>query len=569
MSRDFVKRKANYVHLCDASKQQKQINYFVKSSLQQDISAEYIKAWALRKYATDDYFLNYIKTIFKTANFLTFYKYLRFPSASSRLVNERIKVQLGRVFFSDDKSIKYEVDGNEIECPEIIEHSGFDSHVLDWLMFRFNDVIITDIGSDGNPFRFLVSIDKISSIEMSGNEISKIAYPAVLNTTKGYLYIDSEAYIFYPENDSTETIIPHDFKQCPAKFVSQYPFDEADNTIVRLSMFTHIRADLEEYDFLKTLQKITEPNGAFPVITRLKRNDTGKNTDTKTVSGQPDPMSAIGSQQSTDRSTVGTDEGGDMQAGTVLNIHPKAKMDGAIDTDIVKNYVYFHYIPEEPLNYIKERIKEIETSIIIDILGSYSETSETSKNELQVSLGYVSRQDKLRSLSTHISMLRTGVDKFMMSAIYGFDRSENHAFYGSDFFLETESDVYDLLKKSPNPIESRNLLDRLARSKNRYNEGEMNRDRILYRLLPYANSTDFDTAVTSLAVGKNTMQLQTRFSYWIDMFEANYGDITYFWNSSVASDSEKLILINRLLADLITKNYEEPSIAPDSGNATV
>lgn len=559
MSKDFIESKRNSAHLNEAVKQQKQINYFVKSQIQQDISSEIIKSWAERKYKTNDYFLNYVKTIFKTPNFITFYKYLRYPLASSRLINEQVKGQLSRVFFSEDKNIHYSVNGDKIDCPEEIEDMYFDSHIMEWLMFRFNDVVVTDLNENSEPIRNIVSIETVVSIEMDGNRIKRIAYSAFKDDRRGYLYIDDEKYIFYPETSDIGEEIPHVFGKCPAVFVSQYPFDESNNTVVRKSMFTYIRADLEEYDFLKTLQRVTEPNGAFPIITKLKRINISENKDVARAPGQPEPMSSIGSQQSSERTgTGGSDEDSDQQAGTVITIKERQKQDGSIDSEIAKNYINFHYIPTEVLEYIQSRIEQIEKNIIIFLVGSHSETSETSKNELQVSLGYVSKQDKLRELSTHISIVRKKLDKIALRAIYPNSKVDAHIFYGSDFFLETESEVYDLLVKSPNPIESRSLLDRLSRSKNRFNEDQMNRGRILYRLIPYANAADFKTAVETQSVGEITMQLQTRFNYWIDMFEATYGDIYVFWNQTESTDSEKLLLINRLLDDLIKANYEKP-----------
>jgi len=44
------------------------------------------------------------------------------------------------------------------------------------------------------------------------------------------------------------------------------------------------------------------------------------------------------------------------------------------------------------------------------------------------------------------------------------------------------------------------------------------------------------------------------FTYWISLFEANYGDITEFYNNLQASNNEKLITINNLLIDLIEKS---------------
>ena len=52
----------------------------------------------------------------------------------------------------------------------------------------------------------------------------------------------------------------------------------------------------------------------------------------------------------------------------------------------------------------------------------------------------------------------------------------------------------------------------------------------------------------------NQFEFQTKFDYWINMFEATYGNIAVFWNNTKASDSEKIILLNNLIKDLINTN---------------
>ena len=57
---------------------------------------------------------------------------------------------------------------------------------------------------------------------------------------------------------------------------------------------------------------------------------------------------------------------------------------GSINMDVVANWIQFHFIPTAPLEYIKTRIKEIERSIKISIIGDVVESNEASKNELQI-----------------------------------------------------------------------------------------------------------------------------------------------------------------------------------------
>lgn len=74
MSQEFIKSGINSSSIQKASTQEKQLNYLLNSKLQETrFDEEYIKQWAEGKYQTDDYFLNWVKSIFKTENFLTIF----------------------------------------------------------------------------------------------------------------------------------------------------------------------------------------------------------------------------------------------------------------------------------------------------------------------------------------------------------------------------------------------------------------------------------------------------------------------------------------------------------------
>ena len=92
----------------------------------------------------------------------------------------------------------------------------------------------------------------------------------------------------------------------------------------------------------------------------------------------------------------------------------------------------------------------------------------------------------------------------------------------------------------------------------------MEREVILNHLLPYCSDKDFETAN---AKGMDTIlfEYQTRFNYWIGLFEAQYGDILVFWNALEMTESEKLIIINGLIVDII----KGVTAKPDEGSGEV
>lgn len=562
MSVEFIKKGKGASDLAIASRQQRQISYFTQSSVQDDITQEYIEQWYQRNYRGNDYFLNWIKTVFKTQNFMAFYKYLRFPLSSAKLINDEIKPQLKRVYFADDSYFKYLIKGQEVETPELLKNESFEHLLFNAILFNYNDIIVHDLDDINSTYRELLCIDDVISIDSDYGEIEKIAYSAeaIVDGKKEYgvLYLDSERYCFYSKDLEKELLnVPHDLGKCPAVWVSNEAFS-TDNDIVRKSMFSYVREELEEYVFLKTLLKMTEPNGAIPVTVKLK---TDKRTnDGKDIKGindsQPMAANAIGSQKAEYGKDVQGNNGKGLQAGTVIEVPIVKDNNGNVNTDIIQNFAKFFYIPTDILEYLNKRIVQIERSIIMNVLGDYMEMNdEIAKNEFQVSKSFTNKQDKLRYLAMNMTWTRTQSDYQMLALAYGKENVKVDIFYGSDFYLDNEAELYDMFIKAPNQIERRNLLQRIGKTKFRFNKDRADREWLLNTLLPFVADKDFEKAVELALVDDTTKKLQLQFNYWISMFEAKYGDILIFYNNFDASNSEKLIAINNLLINLIqTKN---------------
>lgn len=568
MPKDFIRSKSNSNDLFTACRQQKQLSYFTESIVQEDVTQSYINTWAESKYRTDDYFLNFVKTVFKQENFLLIYKYLRFPLPSARLINDKIKTPLRRVFHSEDPFFKYEINGELVKNPDNLDIDDFNEQMFNALLFRHNDILVTDLDDINSPYRNLISIDNVINIDSKDSIISRIAYSAKVKIDESYvhgvLYIDSLRYAFYEKDengdikDNPTLDVPHDLGRCPADYISSESWSDSD--IIRKSIFSYVREELEEYVFLKTMQRMVEPSGAIPTVTMLdvpivsNKDGEGENA--------LEPMSAnqIGGQKADVRSTV---DGGNsvMEAGNVIKVPLIRDEDGKVEMDVVTNYLNFFHIPTEQLDYLNQRIKEVRASIISNLLGDYSEgvTPQGSKSDLEASINIVSRQDKLRDLSYQLSRVRTRSDYNMLALQYGKENISNEAFYGSDFFLETQKSIYELIKSAPNPIEEKSLLIKSARNRNRFNQDNFTREYILYHLIPYGNKENFDIAVKEKQVGEITFQLQTRFNYWVGLFESLYGDILSFWKLIDGSENEKVVLINNLITIIIRDNYEKSS----------
>jgi len=573
MSSEFIRNKTGANQIATARRQQKQLKYFTQSSVQEDITGAYFSAWAQSQYATNDFFLNWIKTCLRQKNFLSVFKFLRYPLASAKLINDEVKPQLKRVFYSEDGYSKYIIRNKEVQEPEDLEGSEFNEQIFDALLFNSNDVVVCDLKDVNTPYRTIVPIDRIIAIESHCGEIHKIAYTAEITLPSGerrtgYLYIDEMQYAFYEKesDDIPLIVVPHDLGECPADYVSDESWD-MESDIVRKNIFSYVRTDLEEYVFLKALQRMTDVNGTIPVVTKLKTTEVSKEGRIADAAKQ-EPMSAASLPKSANKN-IGSDfpeSESPMQAGTIYNVPQiKKTSDGSIDMDVVKNFINHFYTPVECLKFLNERLAQVRENIVSTVLGDFTESSQSAKNELQVSKSYVNKQDKLRSISSALSRLRTNSDKKMLGLKHGIDSVYCDYFFGSDFFLETQQDLFDLFKTAPNVIERKNILVRQSQNRNRFNPDRAKKDALLYELLPYASDLDFTTALDQNLVTAENKVLQTQFNYYVALFEAQYGDILQFYMALNSSNSEKLIAIKNILLELIKPEVVKvTAIAPQN-----
>lgn len=570
MSKEFIKKRYNSNALDEAVRQQLQLSYFTTSCVQEDIRSAYFEDWAERNFYTNDVFLNWVKQILKTKNFTTFAKYFRNPNPSSKLINTRIKEPLSRVFFSEDSYFNYTINGKDVEHPLELE-DDFEERLFNAVLFSHNDIIVHDLYDTNKPYREFVSIDKVVSIEIKHRKISRVAYTGCIELDGekifGYVYIDDEKYEFYNKDFELQLSNPHDYGVCPATFVVNTRFypegDERDyDGIVKKSIFSYVREDLETYTYLTVLQRITDTNGGFPITVRPKTKEIStEGEDFDALDNEPMSSNQIGSQVSSEaRSTAGTGGGSLTQAGSEIVAPVIEKADGSIDMELLKNFITFYHAPVDVLKFIKERIQDVEDKILISTIGNYSDGNNVSLTEMQVSKNFVSMDDKLRWLSNTLSFSRKKSDSMMLALAHGKNNVKCDVFYGSDFFLESEDTLIDRFEKLPNPIERKNTLIRLTQRRNMFKKEKQKRDVILYKLIPYVSDKEFDTAIEKDRVDDSTFDLQTRFSYWIAMFESMYGNIETFWNMIEADESQKITEINILINNLINKqNGKETS----------
>lgn len=568
---DFIKEKRNYNNILKARKQQRDIEYFTLSSLQDEISIDYVRQWANRNYAGSTKFLNWVKTVFKADNFLSFYKYLRHPLPSAKLINAEVKPQLRRVFHADDSIFKHTISGKDEVCHDLNSES-FDKELFDAILFDHNSVVVEDVSIENQRYREIISINIIESVDCDRDTIHRIAYNSTLELEdgreiSGFTYIDATQYIFFDKDYVAIKQSFHELGECPADWISsENMFNK--NYVIKKSIFSYALPDLEEYVFLKTLQKMTEPNGAIPITTKLKTNDKSAAGSIKKSLTDKEPAMSVATLNMSGNNPANPINTSDsqLQAGTIVSIPVEADINGSMNMDVIKNYFQFHYLPVEALNYLNNRLTEIENKIKSSLVGDYKEQNEAAKNELQIMKGKDGKSDNLRWLSDELSRIKKLSDFKTLALLHGKENVSVEVSFGTDFFLDSIDDLYLSFKSAPNAIERRKLLKRISQTKSKHNMEQANRDKILYSILPYPSDYDFTTALQRPeTVSPLVFEMQTRFDFWISMFEAEYGQIELFYESlgEDMKESTKIIIITDLIKNII-KNEQSTNAGSDN-----
>ena len=580
MSKSFIKEKYGWDQIAKAQAQQRALTQLLESDVQEDYrSGNY--NWTNFGRCRD--FINeWVGATFKEDTYNNFIKNVRYPLPSSRIVKDKIIPELERVFYAENSFFNYSIKGEDQQAPDFLKSEKFKKDLFNRVMYSPNDILVYhDPEGEDNPERTFISIFDVIAIKSKDNVIKEIAYKTNIywpDNEDGYIdgemYMSEDSYIFYPNDEKYEEITKsHELGRCPADYISLNPFKATasnyNEDVVRRSIFSNVRELLEEYVLMNTLRKMSDPRGAIPVATTVKLNRTNGDVDMRSpvessygLYGQTgeegeasDNLSATLINPPFNKSK----EPDVTEAGTKISIGVKEKEDGSSDMSMVTDFIKYHYMPVPNLKRLDERIADIEKEIVISVTGDYFEPQRQAQNEIQASKSYISKQDRLRQLSTELTSAHETSDRNMLDMKYGADESIVDLFYGSDFFFETEKDIFELIETSPNPIESKYNIRRLVNNRSRFNKAQGKRDGILYSVMPYLAQKDFDLAVENNRVDIVTMDLRTNFNYWISLFEATYGDIVIYWEDTLEGmlDSEKIIEINSLLRGIIETSQQK------------
>jgi len=547
----------------------------------------------------DNNFMAWVRLNFKKDVFYKIFEYMRCPFPSVPLFRDEVFPELKKVFHSQNSNFEYvfEDSDREIEALQDLKDSGYST---DWWEEEFfeiltschNSIIVTDlpeIASDSPlPYRVEVKIDNLEYIDLANKDtIKELIWSEISTVTNEegenrdfktlYWYNNETFSVWSNEAQESEFVeilgpIRHRVGRCPARFVSNKPYSK-EYTIFRASMFSSIAERIEKYNFYQTCLDMTIPNGAFPIITHYKRTNqpcgTKFNDGSKCMKGFIASKTLVGpykNQYLTNKSMpcpVCSEKAQNVtQHGTTVAlpvpVPPKGvDMKDWKPVDLNANFLKFHHIPAEILNFLKDYVADLKGDIFKSTTGKELRIiNQSSKNRDQVDQSNESFRGRLTSFSGELSKSRKGLDEDFFNMKYLSAFREAKLSFGDSFLLETEAELLKMEAAATNPVTKKKLTRKIIEVQNRTNEKEKARGFLLYDLLPY-NSIP-DASFMDLQVDPVDKELRLNFNKYIKLFENRFGNIVDFVIGG-SSEAERFnILLGTLREMTAPPVIEEP-----------
>ncbi|HEY5590678.1 MAG TPA: hypothetical protein VIK55_06630 [Paludibacter sp.] len=577
--KDFIDSCEYKKEIHEAISYEKKLGYFIQTHLSTDIFTNtdnnLDELWN-----TQNPFINWVQSWMRKENFRSYMKFFRHPLPTASLIQDDIIPELKKVFDATNARYDYVFSSNaqKITSAKLLsKYSDYwKTEIFNLLINQHNSIIITDFVDKRNPYRFTIEIDDVKAIDKTeSGAIKAIVFEG--ENDKGeerYYFYTDQFYSVYIENDQIFTLeseIPHDLGVCPADFVSVEPIN-TEKFVVRKSIFSNFVEKFENYVNYYTLQKMFIPSGMIPVITHYKQNnkpcersfENGTRCIATETGGYLGGLNGVlGNKDSLVPCPVCNSKT-IIQAGMVIGLPvPKFSDDGKAPFDLNANFVKFHYAPVEILTWVNDFVKEKYDEIKYGLVGKGTEQANgQAKNKDQIARGNQTLENTLIELSGKMSKLQTSLDSKLLKIAFGKSFKSNYIDKGTDFYLDTEFQLRDFLAIAVDTIDKENLISRINFSIYKNNPDALERSNLLYKLLPYSTLTD-DQFIT-MTVDPKMKELRLNFKYYIDAFEAEFGELNVFFNEYFGENismSNKLTVARELLIGKVN-TFEPPAPEP-------
>lgn len=486
-------------------------------------------------------FLSWVQSFVIPEKFKTFQKLYRAPVDTIPLTEEALS-QLRKIFHGRDKNIRFEFTSPDLsmEWEDFMQKqsSFWQTQGFEQMANSINSVMAIDLPVEqltDKPEPYITFFDVSQVQDFKLLDESRFEWVMIRQSAEKLLVYDDGFYWVINWAGGKEIAIEvqneHDLGYCPARFFWTDPISYKEPAVKR-SPLTNWLSKLDWFLLWATCKKHSDLYAPFPIHTVFKESCT--------YSDDEGNYCNQGYMQSPDRSPV-------MLASNTRKPCPSCSAD-ALSFPGTKIVVDRHD-PEKPipesikitgpdvgsLEHILNQESLLKKEIFSGITGnSISLVQDQAINERQVKSLFEDRLQVLLNLKVNFETAQLFAEETQARLRYGDRFVGGHVSYGSEFYLFTADELFEMYSEARKNKMDHILLDDLYSQyiETRFKESptQLQRQRVLANLDPFRHMTDeqLDSIFGNGIVDATTYFLKKNFSSLIRRFERENGDIVEF-----------------------------------------
>jgi hypothetical protein len=508
-------------------------------------------------------FKDFVKGLLPLDKFNTFCQLVRFPLVTTDIVDTAY-TELERIFKPKNAFFDYQFTDNTAKAdwetysknvlnePKIWHEVGWEK-----LKHKPNGFVVVDMKPDRDsdnrlmPYFYWLDLQYVIDYWLADKD--SLAYIIFWQTDTTVAYIDNTSWQLF-EIDKTLKVLreldrkDHDLKYCPVTFFWHTPIDESRVGIKKAPIVKEL-SNLDWYLFFYTSKRHLDLYAPYPIYSayeadcNFENNETGEYCDggfIRNADGQY-KVSASGLYEKcpicSEKRIVGP--------GSFLEVPVPNTNEGIVD---MRNPVQITEIDEKSLTYNVKECERLRMEILNSLIGTDGDVSNVEAfNESQIAARFESRAAVLNQVKAQFEKTQRFVDTTICKLRYGQQFVAADINWGTEFYLYTAADLYkqyELAKKAglPNTV-LQSILDQLTEVECNDNPIEKQRLMLLKQLEVYPTLTADEVLqlFEKNAIDKSVLNLKLNFTYYINRFEREHGEITaYNVNANMATRINKI-----------------------------
>jgi hypothetical protein len=579
--RDLITKKKFSQEINEAIQLQNESSFYITRDINNPFSNDF-RSRVLSIYNKDEY---------KTKRFFEAFSGKSLPSIE---VCETIFSELYRVYDSQNQNSEYNFKDSDKKADAIayLSDNFWKNQYWEALKYHFNSFLVVDLPVEQKktmpePYVFILDVSRVQYIDIDKNGIKEIIFTEKVEEEGKekiyHYYYTSEFYSKYFLDGDLETLIfqnPHKLGRCPVEFI--FPEKLNKGVFLRKGALVPNLDDLFWYNFKMVESRKSDLLYLNPTMQRPKQSCgfDGKTQGSEHIKGAVGKCVG-GWLYSSDSKPIlekgkrvlcpicGENKHGGGGAGNTIDIDLEATAikDGKVDP--TRQMISF--ITPEIEGTVKQHewIEDAKTHIIKSVVGEEQTQSKEAINEKQVKASYESKEGILTRLAANISYVRARVEWMILKLRYAEGFTSNTFFLGSEFYLKSVEDLQIIRKNSTDPIQKKQIDEQIIEVKYRNNPTKLERERLLYKLLPYSTLTDSEFIALAGVRITDALIIDLRFQFTdcVMAFESQLGSIIEFYKSmnENLTESNKILTLKKQLSTYVQNQI--PVRTPDQPGA--